>query len=224
MIGRCTNVPVSWLVLERYELGELAERLRSDVTTHLGSCEACRSCLDHLRRRPAVDLRELPPIPAPPSWRGRMAITGGLVAAAAVAILLLFVARRPSGPDHAALPGARVQIKGGEVAIALIRKDRSGAVLDATSFSPGDRFKIVLTCPPVPRWVDVAVWQAGQVFRPLPPARIACGNSIALPGAIELDGPGEVRICVDIADRDLENRPFRPVVCSNQLLPAPDGP
>jgi hypothetical protein len=46
---------------------------------------------------------------------------------------------------------------------------------------------------------EVTVEQGGEVFRPLEPAAIRCGNRVPVPGAFSLSGSAPVRVCVSLA-------------------------
>jgi len=69
---------------------------------------------------------------------------------------------------------------------------------DATCFEEGERFKVLVTCPPA--WTGqlaVVVFQGGKRFVPLSGgADLACGNGVPWPGAFSLDGTQEVFVCV----------------------------
>ncbi len=200
MNAGCAGTPVSWLRLERHALGELPAADARAVNEHLEACPTCRACFDETRGTIA-----LPPLPraavAPrtPWWRARPAWTGAAVAAAAV---LLLVVLRPGGEsDHraGALPGPRVAYKGGELAIDLVRERGDATALDPTRYASGDRFAVLVTCPPGDRWVDVVVEQDGQRDFPIAAARVACGNRIDV-GAFRLTGDTPVAVCVVAAD------------------------
>ncbi|HEY6463790.1 MAG TPA: zf-HC2 domain-containing protein, partial [Polyangiaceae bacterium] len=60
MTARCTGEAVSWLRLERYHLGELAEHERRTIDAHLAGCPACASCLARIVEDDAVLLPALP--------------------------------------------------------------------------------------------------------------------------------------------------------------------
>ncbi len=190
-IARCTAEPVSWLRLERYALGELAAAERASIEAHLTGCDACRACLSRVQED--AGLLPLPsrPAAAAPWWRGLLPLPALALAGAAAAALVMM---RPPTPRVA--PGY-VGIKGdGELAVALVR-ERAGEVLeDPIGFAAGDRFKVLLTCPPGQRReVTVAVLQDGAVDFPLGGA-IECGSRVALPGAFRMTGGGEARVCV----------------------------
>ncbi|HEX4453753.1 MAG TPA: hypothetical protein VH143_22940, partial [Kofleriaceae bacterium] len=161
------------------------------VADHCAACAACRQCLDEIRG----DLVALPVLVAPARKRrfAWLAFALPAVAAAAIAIVVL----RPK-PEHGKLLAG---VKGiGDVRVELVR-DRAGAIaFDATTFAPGDRFKVQLTCAAAGGvFVDVAVTDAGAVDHPLGPTRIACGNDVAVPGAFAITGERPNEICVTIA-------------------------
>lgn len=219
MTAACIGTPVSWLRLEQLALGQLVDRERDDVAAHLEACAACRACRDHVTSAPAAALRPLAVPPPRPRWRWMAVWTTGLAAAAAAALVLLLVGRER---DPGELPGPRVAVKGGEIAIRLVRESGGATGLDPQVFVPGDRFKVRLTCPPGTRTAVISVHQGGQVYRPLANAAIGCGNDVAIPGAFALDGDQPVRVCARLAERPgAIDGP--PVVCSEPIY-APSAP
>ncbi|HWO18061.1 MAG TPA: hypothetical protein VNO30_04775 [Kofleriaceae bacterium] len=222
-MSACIGEPISWLRLERYALGGAAGD--PDAHAHLARCAACARCLGEIRD----DLVALPPlaVPAPPPPRARWwAPAMALTAAAAGAILVWRIgAPGPGGPGSSL--GARpdeppredvaqvARIKGvGEVTLGVVR-ERAGAIRhDARTFAPGDRWKIAVTCPPVAAtWVDVAVYDAGQIHHPLEPARISCGNRVLLPGAFAITGDRPNRVCVRLGAAAAPDREQPPDAC-----------
>ncbi len=193
----CTGEPVSWLRLERYALGELGAAERSVIEAHLAGCETCRACLGRVQEG-AVGLLPLPArATLAPWWRRLLPVPVLALAGAAAAALL--ATGRPSplvAPVGAAGQGY-VGIKGdGELAVALVRERAGEISADPVGFAAGDRFKVLLTCPPgQQREVVVAVLQDGAADLPLT-ATIACGSRVALPGAFRMTGGGEARVCV----------------------------
>ncbi len=190
----CIGEPISWLRLERHALAE-----DPVITSHVAACPACRKCLDEIRG----DLVALPVLVVPARrhlrwWR--FAIPA--LAAAAIAIVVL---RPRPAPQHQGelLAG----VKGvGDVAIGLVR-ERAGAIRqDVTTFAPGDRWKLVVTCASAGgAWIDVEVTEAGAQLadHPLAPVHVACGNAVPVPGAFVLTGGKPNEICVRVgADRD----------------------
>jgi hypothetical protein len=114
--------------------------------------------------------------------------------------VLIVVLRRPGADvDGFAAP---VGVKGvGEVSLALVR-ERGGAIeLDARRFAPGDRWKILVTCPPRTTAVAVEVSVADGITtdHPLAAAQIACGNRVVVPGAFTVTGTRPNRVCASIA-------------------------
>jgi len=195
-MNSCTQ-PVSWLLLERYQMGEVSAEERARLEAHLDGCPGCRADLDRL----AADQRPLPPLPEVAARSRRAPFWVGLAAAAtaAVALLVLWAPWRPAG--RALVPPARIQVKGGELALTLIR-ERAGAISqNPARYADGDRFRIELTCPPGRRAWDVAVFQADQVHFPFAAAGpVACGNRVGLPGAFRLSGPGAVTVCAMVGE------------------------
>jgi len=202
MSSLCITEPVSFLRLERYLLDELSSDERTHVSRHLDACGACRACLEGLRASQV----SLPPLPAPSLQRGAgkdaraarprarftrpLGVISALAAAALVALLL-----RP-GVQPAELPPAHRFIKGGELAIGLVRERDGQIANDPTRFAPGDRFAVRLTCPPGEVYWELAVFQAGEVFFPLPPgAPLSCGNLVPLDGAFTLTGDEPATVC-----------------------------
>jgi hypothetical protein len=203
-VSACVGVPVSWLRLERHALGEVD----GEVAAHVAACAACRAALATIE----ADDRPLPPLPVPAaprrrwSWWPRLAFAGGLVAAAAALILWVVIRRGEEPAMHA---GSRVRVKGGELVVSLVR-ERGGAVtFEPSRFAPGDRFKVRVTCSPGAAGdvaVDVVVFQDGAAAWPLAPARLACGNLVAVPGAFRITGAGPARICLAVAERGAVDR------------------
>lgn len=193
-MSACIGEPVSWPRLEQVALGGAD----AAAAAHLAACPACARCLAELR----ADTVALPPlaVPAPRPrrrwWPGAAAFAGA--AAVAVAVLVVVrIASRPRAPHRTDV----AQIKGvGEVVLGVVR-ERDGAIRhDALTYAPGDRWKVVVTCPPAAAaWIDVAVLDATGAAYPLPAARIACGNRVAVPGAFAITGGGANRVCVRIA-------------------------
>lgn len=177
----CIDTPISWPRLERYAAG-VAD---AQITAHLAACPACASCLDDIRR----DVVALPPLVVPERVR-RSRWWLALPALAAAAVTLAVWPRDPAREDV-------VRVKGvGDVVLGVVR-ERDGTIRDdATTFLPGDRWKVVVTCPPAASaWVHVDV----DGDRPLAPARIACGNRVVVPGAFHLTGDLANRICLRVS-------------------------
>jgi hypothetical protein len=180
----CIGEPISWLRLERHALAP-----DPAIAEHCAACAACRQCLDEIQ---PVALPALV-VPARKRRFGWLAFALPAIAAAAIAIVVL----RPRPQPGQLLAG----VKGvGDVRVELVR-ERAGAIaFDATTFAPGDRFKVQLTCANAGgAFVDVAVTDAGAVDHPLVPATIACGNAVAVPGAFAITGDHPNEICVIVA-------------------------
>jgi hypothetical protein len=200
----CT--PVSWLRLERYALGELGSGEHAEIAAHLATCARCSACADRIAADaqralpplPAVVARTPAPLPATP-WRERLrrAWPGWWYAlgAAAAAFALIF-ALRPGEPPHG--PGARVvAVKGGEVAVELVRERGGSIAWEPTSFAAGDRLELLVTCaPPLRVHADVVVMQSDGPAFPGSPTLIPCGNRVPVPPAFQITGPGPATVCV----------------------------
>jgi hypothetical protein len=182
----CIGEPISWLRLESYALDHRDDK----IAAHLASCAACAACLAEIR----ADVVALPPLVVPEkrawfSWRWFAPAMGAIAAAALV--LLLIGRRDRTQLDHV------TTIKGaGDVVLGVVR-ERGGVIRrDVTSYLPGDRWKVVVTCAPGPFvWIDVAVVDPTGVDYPLGPAQLACGNEVAVPGAFEITGTAVNVVC-----------------------------
>ncbi len=191
----CIGEPISWPRLERYA----STRSDAVITSHVARCPACSHCLEEI----TTDLVALPPLVVPAAkparawWRWAVPA----MALAAAALVVLVVVRR--GGER--VREDAVVVKGvGEVVLGVVR-ERGGVVrADVRSFAPGDRWKVVVTCPPaVSASVEVAVTEVGPAGpgasdHPLMPATIACGNRIVLPGAFVLTGANTNRVCATV--------------------------
>jgi hypothetical protein len=187
----CIGQPISWLRLERYALSSAD----AGVGEHVAACPACRQCLDEIQR----DVVALPPLHVSAKrrwWRFALPVLGAIAAAAVILFVL-----RPRDVEQ----GSVVSIKGiGEVVIDVVR-ERGGSVRDdVRTFAAGDRWKVVVTCPPTKQVsLDVAIREDGteRDDHPLERAQIVCGNRIVVPGAFELTGSKSHRVCVRIQDQ-----------------------
>jgi len=194
MTLQCISEPISWLRLEAFALGARS----TVIEEHVASCGACRKCLDEIRG----DVVALPPLVVPVRTRRlwwRWAVPAVAFAAAALILLALW----PHGVDIE-LADNQALIKSTHDVLTLgIVRERAGVIRrDATSFAPGDRFKVVVTCPPhAAAWVDIGVVEEGATTAdyPLAPAAIACGNNVVLSGAFTLTGARPNRVCVRVA-------------------------
>jgi hypothetical protein len=201
---------VSWLVLERYCLGELAETERSGVQAHLDSCDACRSCRDEIEQPDALALPALPPLPVPKpsvSWlaglRGWRAAWAGLATAAVAAAALVVFVVVDRSPSRRGAPDRIAMIKGGEVAIELVRESGGSTASDPSVFLPNDRFKVLFTCPPEENlYIDVLVHQSGEAAFPLRAQPLDCANRVAIRGAFRITGTTTALVCAVYGDAE----------------------
>jgi hypothetical protein len=205
----CTGTPISWLRLERYHAGEADGAERRAIDEHVAGCEACARCLRHVRDDDAG--RALPPLPvaAGPGRRvgrpvallaARRAGALGAALAAAAAVALAWGRRDGAAPADPA-PGGRA--KGDEVGLALVREGGDAVADEGGSYSDGERFKALVTCPPAMRagW-DLVVYERREASFPLAPrAELACGNGVPLPGAFQLTGREPLTVCLAWGER-----------------------
>ncbi|HOX43420.1 MAG TPA: zf-HC2 domain-containing protein [Myxococcota bacterium] len=222
MTVACSGQPISWLALERYQLDELGAEARSAVEAHLAACPACRGCLERIRADGELALPPLP-LPAQPArpaprlaWlRWAVPALGALAAACLLwlapwAVTTLVPDELP-GP-RVALEGGALGLKGGELALDLVR-ERAGAIdPQPAGFAPGDRFRALVTCPPPAQpYVELVVYQDAQASFPGSAGqRLACGNQVALPGAFRLTGAGEAHVCVVLSEDALARAALEP--------------
>lgn len=201
----CIGEPVSWLRLEQFAI----DAADPAVAAHVAACPACRQCLASIRGDAVV----LPPLAVParaarPVWWRRWWLAPAMAAAAAAAVLVLVLRPAPPpGPGPSApAAGERVAIKGiGDVTVELVR-DRAGAIaFDARSYAPGDRWKVMISCPPsasgLMTWIAVSVADGLTLDHPLPVSKIACGNRVVVPGAFAVTGDRANRVCARIATK-----------------------
>jgi len=193
----CIGMPISWLRLERYQAGDIAGDERETIAKHLASCEACAECL----RRIESDNREPPALPAVHKKSGvvvQLRRAAPWIGALAIAAAVLLLIRKPTTdpqPQVDMPPGVR--IKGGDISFSLVNADdtvfEGGAV-----YRDGDRFKVIMTCPPGMRGgFDVVVYEGNEAAFPLEaPRGIACGNGVAIPGAFRATGADKMTLCL----------------------------
>jgi hypothetical protein len=228
-----TCTPVSWLRLERHALGELDAGERRDILAHLSTCTRCRAVADQIAADAARELPPLPPVstsgatsaplPAvPTSHRGRPFLRrrrqAFVVAAAAAAAFALVVklGLRPRDQPRIGQPRV-VAIKGGDVAIELVRERDDSVAWEPTSFAPGDRFKLLVTCPPpLQLHADIVVLQSDGPAFPGEPAVIACGNRVPVMPPFRITGPGPATVCVAF---DRSAPPARAALSGGDLAP-----
>jgi hypothetical protein len=175
--------PVSFLRLERFVLGELDAALDGAVREHVASCGFCGAHLEQIRE----DGWRLDPLPER-QGRRRWAVWMGALAAA----VALFAIAVPWDE------GAQVAVKGGELALTLVRERNGDVVRAPTSYEDGDRFEARLTCASGNADVELAVHQDGRTYLPLGErTSVVCGNDVPL-GAFALTGPGDAEVCVTL--------------------------
>lgn len=228
------SAPISWLLLERYALGELDAETRAQVAARLEADAESRACLARIE----ADQRTLRPLPAEllalarassgqtaasatkavaatakterPTFATRWRWLFAVGPALAAALLLLVLWPRETShvtPAHRRAWPARQAIKGGDLALALVRERAGVTTKDPTSFRDGDRFKVLVTAPlGSGLGAELIVLQGGERYLPLPrvPA-LEGGNRKALTGAFSLDGAGPVDVCL-LAARKLPPR------------------
>jgi hypothetical protein len=191
MTTACIGEPISWLRLETFAL----DRRDTGVRDHVAACAACKQCLDEI----ASDVVALPPLVVPATKRRawwHFALPAGLAIAAAAIVVLVIRPRAETEPDNA------VRIKGVGVVVIDVVRERAGTIRDdVRTFREGDRFKLVVTCPPDrTAHFEVRVREAGtaSIDRPLAPADLACGNRVVMPGAFTITGAKVNEVCVDV--------------------------
>lgn len=222
MSGRCIGEPVSWLRLERFRLGEVAEPERTRIAEHLAACAACAACAARIEADEALDLSPIevgaaaaPPVRGArsrPPRRLRLLLSTGAMAAAAAAILAIgWTWRDPGGATVDR--GETARPKGDGTAFVMVRDDGQRLVDAQGVFRSGDRFKALVTCPPSIRGTfDLIVLDDKGTSFPLAPAHaFSCGNEVPLPGAFRLTGASGDRetVCVvwgDELDREALSR------------------
>ncbi|MBS2025788.1 MAG: zf-HC2 domain-containing protein [Deltaproteobacteria bacterium] len=214
MSTACVSVPISWLQLEQRQLGELAEPQRRAVDQHLAECATCRACAERIARDAQRTLPPLPALPAPLAparaappaplrTNRRLQRLLWLTPALAASLLILLLPRaQPVAPPFAA---ARVSIKGGELALSLVREGH-GEVTEATRvYASGDRLRVLVTCPPAQEQVTALVLQGASVEVPLSRV-LSCGNAVVL-GAFTLTGDAPATVCVALGAVDARSTP-----------------
>ena len=153
------------------------------------------------RRQPGA-AAPLPALPPPGSgrwfpWGRRQAF---VVATAAAAAFALVIGLRPRDQPRIGQPPTAARVvatKGGDVAIELVRERDGSVAWEPTSFTPGDRFKLLVTCPPpLQLHADIVVLQSDGPAFPGDPALIACGNRVPVLPAFRITGPGPATVCV----------------------------
>lgn len=210
MTASCTSTPISWTRLELYAVGEGTEDDRLAIATHLGACDACKSCLATLE----ADTRPLRPLALPAkkaesnvfSLRRATAAVGALAFAAAV---FLFIRHNGASGDLAGGMPGEARTKGMTVGFVLVRDDNVEVGGADGTYRDGDRFKARVSCPADMHasW-DLVVLDNGEASFPLEQqADLPCGNGVVLPGAFRLVGHNPMTVCLvhregGLVDRD----------------------
>jgi hypothetical protein len=200
----CISEPISFLRLEHYLQQNLPDAESVRIGDHLRACSVCRACLETMQRE-VIDLPPLPQIVGRPLPKARwVRWTKPAAALAAAAGVLLILVR--DGSQQRALPKSRVQIKGGELAIELVRKHRGAIASDASVYTAGDRFAVRVSCPPDrTARADIVVFdESGASFPLQPVAALRCRNGVTLPGAFEFTGATRATVCVELADQPMD--------------------
>jgi hypothetical protein len=206
--------PISWLMLERYALGELSAEERRLVDARLSTSAEDRALLASI----VAGAAELPPLPAsaPISMAaertkrrpiGRVALLGGMLATAAVVLLVRVTHTEPA--PYAGVKGSGLSLR--------IISDRQGP--EPKTFAPGERFKVAVTCAAQPAHsLRLLVFQGGERFEPLPEHAPHCGNLVEWPGAFALDGGEPASVCLYWGTSD-EPRPDATELTCLRLTP-----
>lgn len=128
------------------------------------------------------------------SNRGSTVCSWRLVLVASFLLAFVGPAESSVPPPRRVLARFAGETKGGVVSVALIG-ERHGE--NAVQFAQGERFKVLVTCPPSLRaQLRLFVFQGGTRYEPLAPKSMTCGNLVPWPGAFSIDGQHEAQICV----------------------------
>jgi hypothetical protein len=216
MSARCNGQPISWLLLERFALGELEHAEAQAVSAHLSACPCCQECFASiqagaLKPLPALDFsRAVDSGPAWPLWftnfwQRPAWVATGLALATAVLMLIVWRPLHDRQNEGHLLPA----LKGGELTLTLVRLRDGVSDENPATFAPGDRFKALVTCDaqePL-EWTLVVIQseEESYPFDDTPP--INCGNRIPLPGAFSIDGDDKARICIFVSPLERADLP-----------------
>jgi anti-sigma factor RsiW len=221
---------VGELRLRRFRAGEFSGEAHEEVARHTAECAACRAKLRLLQEEQRQFERDIPferfaggveracRVPRPsPKRRWVMGGTFGLVAAAAVVVLLV----RPSGSvggwgghavgDHA---GSN-RIKGGGLSAVVRIASASGGAqrslppAGSTTLQPGERIRLGYSTAVPGYLAAVSVDDAGEVSALYPEGGgslpVGPTQQVAfLPDSLELTGSGRERVFLLLAARPLD--------------------
>jgi len=198
--ARCIGEPISWLRIERYVLGELSASDAGEVRAHLDRCPVCRACVDEataprvLPALPGLAPKAAVSSPTPLRLPRRIAIAAStFAAAAAVAIVVM----NPTHVPHTTGPSSDVRVRGGDVALVVLREHDGEVVENPAVFATRDRFRVAVTCPPGhDEHVRVYVVQGDDADLALQGgARFRCGNRVVLEGAFRITDEADAHVC-----------------------------
>jgi hypothetical protein len=220
---------VGELRLRRFRAGEFSDEAHEEIARHTAECGSCRAKLRLLQEEQRQFERDIPferfaggveracRVPRPsPKRRWVMGGALGLVAAAAVVVLLVRPSERVGGWGAHAV-GDRAgsnRIKGGLSAVVRIAAASGGAQRSlppagSTTLQPGERIRLGYSTAVPGYLVAVSVDDAGEVSALYPEG----GGSLPvqptqhltfLPDSLELTGSGRERVFLFLADQPLD--------------------
>jgi len=217
------------LRLRRFRAGEFSDEAHEEIARHTAECGSCRAKLRLLQEEQRQFERDIPferfaggveracRVPRPrPTRRWAMGSAFGLVAAAAVVVLLWRPSARVGdrgGQDVGGAAGFN-RTKGALSAVVRIASASGGAQrslppTESTTLQPGERIRLGYNTAAPGYLVAVSVDDAGEVS-PLYPEG---GGSLPvrptqhvtfLPDSLELTGSGRERVFLLLAERPLD--------------------
>jgi hypothetical protein len=205
--GKCRGTPISFLVLERYLLGDLDVPKRESVRQHLEGCPACATALGELEHDTrAFSLPEAPRESQLLRFTRTMSPFAGAGASLALAAATLLYLRPHEDGEEASL----MRSKGAGVVLSLESEDGALEAGTPPAVSPrGSALRAFVTCPAnLHVTFQLVVFDDSGASSPIAPASVACGNRVALPGAFRLTGDDTKDICVVWHDASALVRPF----------------
>jgi len=201
--AKVNNDHFSWLALE-----QMAQRTHNEP--HLAQCARCAQRLRFIQQDSAR--RILRPLPAkterPHASHGLRSLAKWWFApvgfAAAIALLAIWPFDNASNPYT-----SKVTVKGGTLAMTLVRERNGILSRDPQYFAQADRFKIEVSSPPaLRRYFQVVVFQGHETFFPLAAGTLAGGNAETIPGAFTLSGKKSATVCVATATAALHSKRY----------------